>query len=97
MAYKFDILHQVKLEIIDAFDWYEKKQLNLGYDFVDEVEITLDDIKKHPKHFQIKHQNKFREATVNRFPYLVIYQIIENTIVILSVFPSKDNPDKKPK
>ena len=27
MAYKFDILHQVKFEIIDAFDWYEKKTI----------------------------------------------------------------------
>lgn len=96
MVYKLDILDQVEIEIIEGFNWYENKQISLGSDFVEEVETTIRYIEKYPYHYQIKYLNKYREAVLRKFPYLIIYEIIENTIVIFSVFPSKDSPSKKP-
>lgn len=96
MVHKLDILYQVEIEIIDGFNWYENKQSGLGGNFVEEVERTIKYIEKYPNHYQIKYRNKYREAVLRKFPYVIIYEIIENTIVIFSVFPSKDSPSKKP-
>lgn len=97
MAYKLDILVDAKIEIIDGFNWHENKRLGLGSEFIDEIETTLKYIENHPEHYQIKYRNKYREAILKRFPYLIIYELIGNTIVVFSVFPSKNNPSKKPK
>lgn len=96
MVYKLDILNQAKLEIIDVFNWYENKKLGLGGEFIQEIESTLYYIENNPEHYQIKYRNKYREAVLKRFPYLIIYEIMEKTVVVFSVFPSKNNPSKKP-
>jgi plasmid stabilization system protein ParE len=95
MVYEFEILDRVKFEIFDGFNWYESKRVDLGSEFIKEIEATIEHIKNYPKHFQIKHQNKYREEVLKRFPYIIIYQIIERKIIVLAVFPSKDNPNKK--
>ena len=97
MVYKLDILSLVKYDIFDGFNWYEAKRLGLGNEFIEEIETTIKYIEKYPNHYQIKYRNKYREAVVKRFPYLIIYEIIESTVLIYSVFPSKDNPYSKPK
>jgi len=96
MGYKLDIWDDAKIEIFKGYKWYENKRFELGQEFINEVEETLEYIEKYPKHYQIKYKNKYREAVLKRFPYLIIYEIIENIIIVYSVFPSKDNPNKKP-
>ncbi len=36
-----------------------------------------------------------REGKVNRFPYTVVYELFDATIVIYSVFMTKQDPSKK--
>jgi len=36
-----------------------------------------------------------REGKIKRFPYTVVYEIFDKTIVIYSVFMAKQNPSKK--
>ncbi|MGB0880003.1 MAG: type II toxin-antitoxin system RelE/ParE family toxin [Polaribacter sp.] len=97
MGYKLDIWNDAKIEIFKGYTWYEDKRVELGEEFINEVEEALEYIEKYPEHYQIKYRNKYREAVLKRFPYLIIYEIIENSVVVYSVFPSKDNPIKKPK
>lgn len=96
MVYKLEIWNKAKIEIIEGYTWYESKKNNLGQEFIEEVEEMFDYIKKYPEHYQIKYREKYREAVLKRFPYLVIYEIINHSIIVYSVFPSKDNPTKKP-
>jgi len=94
--YKLDIWNEAKSDIINGYKWYEGKRFGLGKEFIDEVEQILKYIEQYPNHYQIKYRRKYREAILKRFPYLIIYEIIENLVVVYSVFPSKDNPNKKP-
>jgi mRNA-degrading endonuclease RelE of RelBE toxin-antitoxin system len=96
MAYKLQITNKAKQDIIDGFYWYETKSNGLGGRFVEEVEKSLNYIHRYPLHFQIKYKNIFREAVLKIFPYVVIYEIIEKTVVVYSVFPTPMNPEKKP-
>lgn len=96
MVYKLDIWNKAKIEIIEGYSWYESKKFNLGIEFIEEVEEMFNYINKYPEHYQIKYRGRYREAVLKRFPYLIIYEIIQQTIVVYSVFPSKDNPNKKP-
>jgi len=86
-----EIKEEANLEIIDAYSYYEGKQLGLGEIFLEQLELYLERITKNPKHFEVK--NNYREAYIIKFPYLIIYRIEENKVVVYSVF---NTPKKKP-
>lgn len=95
MTYSLNITQEAKEKIIQVFLWYEQKREGLGSRFVFEVDAMFNYIKAYPYHFQVKYKN-FREAVLKVFPYVIVYGIIQNEVVIYIVFPTKDNPTKKP-
>lgn len=38
----------------------------------------------------------YREAVVTKFPFLIIFELLENSIIVYSVFNTWRNPEKKP-
>ena len=96
MVYKLNVWDDAKLDIIKGYNWYKDIREGLAREFIDEIEQMFKYIEEYPEHFQVKYRNKYREAVLKKFPYLIIYEIIENIVVVYSVFPSKDNPNKKP-
>lgn len=66
MGYKLDIWDDAKIEIFKGYNWYENKRVELGEEFINEVEKTLEYIEKHPEHYQIKYRNKYRESSIKK-------------------------------
>lgn len=92
MNYRLVILPKAQAEMADAVDWYELQQAKLGKRFVSCVDKLFTIILKNPFQFSEK-TPPFREAIVDKFPYLVIYQINNNEIIIYSVFHTSQNPE----
>ena len=92
--YILEIKEEANLEIIDAYLYYENKQIGLGETFFEQLELYFDRITENPKHFEVK--NNYREAYIRKFPYLIIYRIEKNKVVVYSVFNTPQNPKKKP-
>ncbi|RLD23832.1 MAG: type II toxin-antitoxin system RelE/ParE family toxin [Bacteroidetes bacterium] len=95
MVYKLNLKTEAKTDIIDGFYWYERKSEGLGSRFVHAVEETLNHINKYPLHFQVKYNN-FRQGIIEKFPFVIIYRIFDDEIIVFAVFPTKVNPKKKP-
>lgn len=94
MIYELIIQEEASLEILEAYIYYENAQKGLGEKFIKQLNKYFLRIQSHPKHFEIK--KNYREAFVQKFPYLIIFDIIDNKIIILSVFNTHQNPTKKP-
>ncbi len=90
------ISHTARIEIADAWDWYEDEQEGLGSRFEDKVEEKIQQIIKNPLHYPVKEAH--REAGVDTFPFLIVYSFNEtqNIVSILSVFHTSRNPKRKP-
>ncbi len=93
---KFDliIIEQAFVELQDSCEFYNSKIRGLGDEFNNEVFELLDRIQDNPLLFPVKFE-QIHEAVLYRFPFVVTYEIIEKTIVVLSVFHTKQNPKKK--
>jgi toxin ParE1/3/4 len=63
----------------------------LGADFVFRVQEVLDRISVMPRIHPIVHQN-VRRGVVKKFPYVVLYQVEDDRLVIVSVFHSSRDP-----
>ena len=94
MEYILEIIDEAHLEIIEAYIYYEDKQLGLGEQFLEQLNSYFTRIVDHPKHFPQK-RIPYREAFLKRFPYLIIYEISGEKIIIYSIFNTWQDPEKK--
>ena len=95
MVYKTVLTSRAELEIEDAVDWYESRQVNLGFRFLEELKSHILQIAKSPLRYPKKY-NAFRELQMRKFPFVVIFQLMDTQIVIYSVFNTYRNPANKP-
>jgi hypothetical protein len=94
MAYKIEIRSLAVIETIEAFDWYEMQREGLGYKFFDELEKFYHSLLLNPNTYSY-YKKPVRQGTLNRFPYTIVFEVFDETIVIFSVFMYRQNPDKK--
>lgn len=94
MDYKIEIRPLAAIEIIEAYDWYETQQIGLGDRFLDAVDNFVDSLLRNPKMYS-HYDETARQGRLKTFPYLVVYEIFDNTIVIYTVFMAKQEPSKK--
>ncbi|WP_346983391.1 type II toxin-antitoxin system RelE/ParE family toxin [Chryseobacterium sp. POE27] len=95
MIYHFSLSPNAETDLLEAALWYESQQPGLGEKFAQRVESYFFRIQNNPLHFPLKKGN-LREAYIQKFPYVIIYQIIGNNIIVFAVFNTHQNPEKKP-
>ena len=95
MVYKLILKPEAENDLGEAIEYYQSKRKGLGLKFLKCVQKFFDRITKNPLHYPLK-SNQFREAYIQKFPYVIIYEIIDNEIVVFSVFNTHQNPTKKP-
>ena len=78
-----------------SFAWYERQRKGLGFEFLDCVEASLQNIMNNPEMYQVRYSH-FRGCPIRRFPFLLFYSIEDNVIVVHSVFHNRQDPKKSP-
>jgi len=96
LKYELIIRDEAELEIIEASIYYETQQVGLGKRFLAHLQMYLDRIQTYPEHYSIKRE-PYREAFIKKFPYLIIYELTENKVIVFSIFNTWQNPEKKKK
>ncbi len=77
-------LAPAEAEFLDAISYYNMQSEGLGYEFAAEVKKTIERIIQYPEAWA-KLSKRTRRCRTNRFPYGVIYQIREETLLIVAV------------
>ncbi|RVT78558.1 type II toxin-antitoxin system RelE/ParE family toxin [Flavobacterium sufflavum] len=95
MKYTLEIKEEAVLDIKEAYLYYEERKIGLGNRFLDTLEIYLERVQQYPEHYQIR-RKPYREAFIKDFPYLIIYEIEGNKVIVYAVFNTWRNPNKKP-
>ncbi len=95
MKKKFNVQieDRAKIEIADAFDWYENQKTGLGETFLIAFQKAVDSIQKSPQAYtQIKYHRQF---PLKSFPFVILYEISNETMFIDAVFHTSRNPKEK--
>ena len=94
MVYQLELRKRAINQMQKSYDYYESKSLGLGERFLLTVEEYFEIIKNNPKQFQVKRE-EIREAYLQKFPFIIVYQIVKDTIIVYSVFHTSRNPSTK--
>jgi plasmid stabilization system protein ParE len=78
MTWEVVVRPQAEDDVLDAADWYDSQRAGLGVEFVDEIVAVFDALELNPLLHCRRHPTKnIRWRYPNRFPYRVIYEVIE--------------------
>jgi plasmid stabilization system protein ParE len=90
---KVRVLDEADAEAIEAANWYEGRCPGLGHDFRAELKLAFDQIRNNPRRFALMEyrslEGEVRRAILDRFPYLVVFEVFENEILVLAVSHAK--------
>ncbi|PWA10439.1 type II toxin-antitoxin system RelE/ParE family toxin [Flavobacterium laiguense] len=96
MVFKLTILRLAEIEINESIDFYEGRSVGLGKYFLTYLKGYFKILKTHPELFEIKKTPYYRELPLKKFPFVIVYEIYQNEVIIHSVFHTSKNPTKKP-
>ncbi len=95
--YNIEVGSRAKFEIEEAFDYYNNLPYDqLGEKFLNDYLLTIELLEINP--FFQKRFNNYRVIPLNKFPFILIYFILEEQklVFIESVFHTSQNPKKYP-
>ena len=98
MAFTVIVKEEAHQDTFDAFWYYEDKQKGLGERFLDVLEQTYQSLINHPEHYGYiseDTQKILRDVKLDKFPFVVVYEIIEKEVVIYAVHNTYTNPKNK--
>lgn len=96
MLFQLEITEEAKFEIKEAFTFYESRESGLGIYFLENLEERFQTILENPLKYSEK-RPPFREALLSKFPYQTIFEVLQERIIVYSVFHTSRNPKNKPK
>ncbi len=96
MKFHIEILQTATGDLQESYDWYEKRRVGLGDQFIEEVDDYLDLISNNPYQFSVHFSEKYRFALLKRFPFRIVYNIEEdeNLVNVTAVFHTSRDPRK---
>ena len=78
-------------ELAQAIDFYEHQVPGLGVLFLKEISSAIDLIKLYPQGYHLI-TTRTRKCSLQKFPYIILYGIINDTIVISAVAHQHRHP-----
>lgn len=85
---------EANIEVIEAYLYYESELEGLGERFLNELDRVILAINLTPNGFQNFH-NGTKQIPMDIFPYVVVYKVIEKTLIIFAVFQTQQDPQGK--
>lgn len=89
---KYSFHPEAKEELFEAINYFEECRSGLGLEFSKEVFSAIQRIIHFPSAWS-KFSESTRRCLTNRFPFGVIYQIIEDEVIIIAIMQLNREPD----
>jgi plasmid stabilization system protein ParE len=88
-----EFLEPATQELYESIAFYNLQRQGLGQEFAKEVEDTIERIKQNPEAWTtISTSKRARRCLTNRFPFGIIYQIRQDTLLIVAVWHHRRRP-----
>jgi plasmid stabilization system protein ParE len=88
------VLHpEAFAELEAAFYWYEGKAVNLGQEFLEEVDWGVAAIRESPMRWPLyREEFGVRRFLMHRFPFAIVYRVINDEIEVVAITHLRRRP-----
>ncbi len=81
---RIEFLEEAQIELDESVEYYNNEVEGLGDTFLQEVLNSIDRIARYPEAWHLLSKNT-RRCQTRRFPYGLIYTVLSDTVLIISV------------
>lgn len=74
----------------EAYNWYEDASVGLGERLLKEIDTCFKKLEQNPLFYSI-YKDSYRRFHLERFPYQVLYEVIESEVIIYVMFHTRQN------
>jgi len=93
MVFKIEISEAAKNDIDKAVIYYNSESTSLSNRFYRQLMEALKKIKSNPNYYSY-YKIPYRRLLLKDFPYLILYKVYNNTVIVIGVFFEMINPEK---
>ena len=86
-----NLLQEAEEELIKAASYYEQQQSGLGVKFIREIHRACNLVSVSPK-AATKVRKEIRRRLVRRFPFSVLYQEVDGSILVIAIAHQRRKP-----
>ncbi len=90
---RVELLPNAKLDLEEAARWYESERAGLGRDFLRGMALVVASLRRLPERNPIL-SGKTRRAKMRRFPYIVLYVVQSDVVLVVSVLHQHRHPGR---
>lgn len=83
----------VRDEVSHAYQYYQNQKPKLGDTFLEALDDIFNQIIDNPNLYPVDFE-QVRKALLQKFPFSIYFEIVEEQIFIYSVFHQSQDPDK---
>lgn len=91
MSYPLVIRPEAEADMSVARDWYNAQQDGLGLEFLDAIDAVFARIQETPELYAPEYKG-VRRAGLSRFPYVVYYRLVGETVEVIAVLHGSRGP-----
>jgi toxin ParE1/3/4 len=91
MKYSVEYDDEVETDLQETMDWYANQKEGLDKEFVETVKSAIAQLAENPFVYRPRNQ-KLRFKHLDRFPYVIVFKMIRETIMVYAVIHDKRNP-----
>lgn len=93
MPYELMISPIAFRETGNAYDYYEIQSPGLGETFLKSLEDAYQKLAINPQHYgYINSRKDIRDMKIETFPFIIVFQIVGDNVLILRVFNTNRDP-----
>lgn len=85
------IHHDARAEYIESYAWYHERGSHIAEAFEREVEHALEALQEFPDRWP-EYVGPWRRIFLRRFPFGIVYRVIEKQIVVIAIMHTKRKP-----
>jgi plasmid stabilization system protein ParE len=94
MIFSIELTDEAREDMTLAVKWYDQQKENLGDLFINHLNIAFEKIRNNPDAYK-KIYRQVRQAAMQKFPYVILYKVTRNIVMVYAVFHTKRNPKTK--
>ena len=93
---KFRVLPEARAELVEAADWYDRRQSALGNELLSEVDAAFESIRSRPQSLPAveRYGGKLdlRRLLLKKFPYVIYVVCREDEVIVASIAHARRRP-----
>ena len=86
-----DYLPSARRDFDESFDWYAERSTQAAIRFANAVDAALTNAATNPEQFAAVDE-VCRACPVKRFPFRIIFRIVENRVLVVAIAHAKRHP-----